>query len=834
LVDKLVVCEGSYGAGAGQDVALRGDDSAIVMDQQNRVHVFKNEPGGGAWFETSEGVSPRGAFKVAVDGDTMVIGGNPGTSPRPTFVYEWSGSKWELVATLTPTPGTGAHDTPKLGDAIGISGDTIVLGDAGGFPPGGPLGSGVVFLFTKSSGIWSTRETAIIRASDKRQADRFGAAVSINGDRIVVGAPLADAQVGKAYLFERVAGEWPLTETARLIPCDGLAGDLFGSSVAVHGNRIAIGAPRSFGHESETGAVYVFEADGSREWAHVAKLAPRDRRASRTGYRVALFGDLLAASSMGSQGSVFLFEGSGSTWREDRVFASDGAVDQQFGFSVALSRDHILIGSPGDDHRNEDAGAAYVYNRPYSSNPRPAGLVPCDARPPRPPIRPGGRGEPHLISVDGLEFDCQARGDFTLLKSLESDFEIQARFTAVGQNVRASIMTGISVREFSSEPTVSVLFLNGTLNMGSGCYTEIRLFVDNAERDPASGTGLSEIVLSISDDELVLSYTSTGMAIHLLVGDSDNFGCFLNFWIDFPGGFLNEETLLGLLGTPNGDATDDWVTKENVVLDEPDTNEAFFSAAYSYCTSNWCIRDESLSLFPDIGNQPYSLVSGCDEPYLPEVENLVMNAPQPLLDICGSSIACLIDGSVGGLADAEAFIAVNAIIQQAISPGSAQPTTSGPIRAPSLDPTTSPIATTLAPSDSPSTVPTRPPTSSTSQMPTPSPSTEQPTFFRDDSSLPTRFPVSIPSKMSKSGAMMMMKKKKAIKKRKKGIWKKPVPFPTQMSKTATMMMMKKNATKKRKKGMGKKLVTSPTHAMKKKKKNSMKQPKKETGKKHKM
>jgi hypothetical protein len=97
---------------------------------------------------------------------------------------------------------------------------------------------------------------------------------------------------------------------------------------------------------------------------------------------------------------------------------------------------------------------------------------------------------------------------------------------------------------------------------------------------------------------------------------SSIFGCFLRVQVVLPVDYLVNETLVGLLGTPNGDDSDDWVDRNGNVVEQPVNETDFvFKAAYEYCRTNWCIENESDSLFTYSGNESFESISGCSVGY---------------------------------------------------------------------------------------------------------------------------------------------------------------------------------------------------------------------------
>jgi hypothetical protein len=157
-----------------------------------------------------------------------------------------------------------------------------------------------------------------LTASDGAKGDHLGQAIAVSGDVLVTTAtfaPTGGIPTGAAYVFERdpATGAW--VERKKLMPPDGAAFDKFGTSVAVAGDTVAIGAPwADIAGVREQGAVYAFErnAGGADNWGEVAKLTDAGVGGSGDlGAALALAGDLLAVGAPNAdhlQGRVLLFE----------------------------------------------------------------------------------------------------------------------------------------------------------------------------------------------------------------------------------------------------------------------------------------------------------------------------------------------------------------------------------------------------------------------------------------------------------------------------------------------------------------------------------------------
>ena len=151
----------------------------------------------------------------------------------------------------------------------------------------------------------------------------------------------------------------------KLIASDGGIFENFGSSVAISGSTIVVGAPRdNIGSNSLQGSAYVFNRQGG-SWVEMQKLTASDGAAFDSfGFSVAVSGSTIVVGAtfdnIGGnllQGSAYVFNRQGGSWVEtQKLTASDGAANNLFGNSVAVSGATIVVSAPR-------ANIAYVYNR---------------------------------------------------------------------------------------------------------------------------------------------------------------------------------------------------------------------------------------------------------------------------------------------------------------------------------------------------------------------------------------------------------------------------------------------------------------------------------------
>jgi hypothetical protein len=237
---------------------------------------------------------------------------------------------------------------------------------------------GALLLFAgPAPGVAQTAEDALLRASNAESGDVFGWAVSIDGDRALVGArneagPLNEtARAGAVYAFERTGTGWEQQAVLRA-PNAG-RGDRFGQAVALEGDRAVVGAYLESGPSDSTpyaGAAYVFERDATGAWQHAATLRA-DNAASghRFGYTVGIEGRRVIVGAwyaLDGAGAAYVFEPDAEGhWTQSQMLqASNGEAGDRFGLSVAIDDGQALVGAIGEagpDNSSSGAGASYLF-----------------------------------------------------------------------------------------------------------------------------------------------------------------------------------------------------------------------------------------------------------------------------------------------------------------------------------------------------------------------------------------------------------------------------------------------------------------------------------------
>lgn len=351
----------------------------------------------------------RFGFSAAANADNLVVLGAPlddtangGDDSGAVYLYrinsgETDASPLSLLAKLTAHDGT-ANDF--FGWSLALSGDVLVVGAYGA-----DALTGAVYLYRVNTTAATAADVAVflgkIVAEDGSAADYFGVAVAIEHDLVAIGAHSHDIteignDSGAVYLYrvnDTTSTARPPEFIAKIFAHDGVAADLFGSSVAISpsdGNAdplVVVGAYRHVVNGTRSGAVYVYRlrpAEDSR-LQFLSKLAPADGIGREFfGYALAMGqAGLVAVGAHGSShngpnsGAAYLFTVNASSESNAAQFVAKLAPEaseagDEFGIALALGSDGLLVvGAFRDDTAHgEQAGSAYVFRLQDRSTPQ--------------------------------------------------------------------------------------------------------------------------------------------------------------------------------------------------------------------------------------------------------------------------------------------------------------------------------------------------------------------------------------------------------------------------------------------------------------------------------
>ncbi|MHC5541319.1 IPT/TIG domain-containing protein, partial [Singulisphaera rosea] len=225
-------------------------------------------------------------------------------------------------------------------------------------------------------------------ASDGDANDAFGTSIAISGNTMVVGAPRAmvgsSSNQGEAYVFTKSSTGWIQTATLTVPASYGAANTYFGISVAISGNTIVVGAyDATVGFNSAQGAAYVFSGSGT-SWTETARITASDgAEGDHFGHSVAISGGTIvvgAENNNEATGAAYVFTVSGTSWTQAaKLTASDGEPIEYFGSAVAISGSTVVVGELGSSGLN-DPEAVYVFTASGSTWTQAAKLTAKDGK----------------------------------------------------------------------------------------------------------------------------------------------------------------------------------------------------------------------------------------------------------------------------------------------------------------------------------------------------------------------------------------------------------------------------------------------------------------------
>ncbi|MEM7244699.1 MAG: FG-GAP repeat protein [Acidobacteriota bacterium] len=368
------------------DRPLHADARALLRLALSALLVFTASSASGLTHELGSEplVGPTGSADRDADGiedtaDNCPDHPNPG---QDDLDRDGTGDACDLCPTVSWAPTArlesgSLRTTTRFGQSVAVADDVLVVG-ANGETDADP---GTTWVHHRDAGgpdAWGP--VVELTASDSPTRDLFGRSVAVSGDVIAVGAANDDelgSGAGSVYLYHRDEGgpdAWG--EVSEIVASDGESGDAFGSSLALSGDVLVVGA---FSHDipsDNAGAAWVFHRSegGPDSWGFVSKLAPPGREAEdRFGGDVAISGDVIVVGANGDDdrgslaGAAYVFHrntGGPDAWGfVTKLTASDGEEGDSFGAHVTASDDLIVVGASLDDDLGRDSGSAYVFQR---------------------------------------------------------------------------------------------------------------------------------------------------------------------------------------------------------------------------------------------------------------------------------------------------------------------------------------------------------------------------------------------------------------------------------------------------------------------------------------
>jgi hypothetical protein len=270
--------------------------------------------------------------------------------------YAWCVSTSGVCSAVQKLEAPDATATNHFGISVSVDGTTLAVGRSDT-----TSGGSVQFVERQADGNWLL-DAKVTAGTYAVAGSGFGSAVSLSGNRLVVGAYVENTSTGAAYLFERPApgGTWTQVPLRWAGPSTG--GE-FGWSVAQSGDRVIVGAMGDSSAVFDAGAAYVFERNQDGTWPATGTrlVAPDATTYASFGEGVAMSGDRVIVGGGGNPHGayVFLRQSAGVWTLEQKLLPSDGALTDAFGASVAIEGDRALVGA-------YSSSSVYVFERQAS------------------------------------------------------------------------------------------------------------------------------------------------------------------------------------------------------------------------------------------------------------------------------------------------------------------------------------------------------------------------------------------------------------------------------------------------------------------------------------
>lgn len=374
----------SQAIGFGSAVAIAGDQVLVgrpgmvlgfpmPASQIGAVYIYSRDAGG-RWVEsstvTADGISIEDGFgsAIAIEGNLLAVGA-PGTAEKRGAVYLFERERaggWAQRAKLTAGSGSAGD---LLGRTLAIKGNVLLAGS-----PGYAESQGRVIVFRRGAdGSWSEQGSLV--GSAAHQKERFGAALALDHDRILIGAPgqvFGDSSIaGRAVLFRR-SGEGWAKET--VLTAEGGKVRGLGAGLLLDGSDLYLSAP---GSDSLSGAVFQFRSSDGKKWNQTARIsaATPEYPAFFGGALVREGQDLLIGAPFADHGigAVHVFRRDGSKWKEAQKLTIPGVgPSTQFGAALAAVKGLAAAGAPQADYFE---GSVQLYQKDGSGRWRSTGMA---------------------------------------------------------------------------------------------------------------------------------------------------------------------------------------------------------------------------------------------------------------------------------------------------------------------------------------------------------------------------------------------------------------------------------------------------------------------------
>ncbi|MCX6252219.1 MAG: T9SS type A sorting domain-containing protein [Bacteroidetes bacterium] len=378
--------QGSKLVGTGDDAAsFQGSAVAISSDGNTAVvgGLYDNSMGAvwvftrnaGIWGQQGTklvGTGSAGDFvyqgysvAISADGNTLIEGGwRDNTDTGAVWIFARNAGVWSQQG--SKLVGSGAVGNQILqGTSVAISSDGNIALVGGS----GDSGTGAIWVFTRTGGIWTQQGSKLVGTGSVGQANQgTSLAISADGNTFVTGGMIDNGYLGAAWVYTRNGNDW-VQQGAKLVGSDNIDASEQGSSVAISsdGNTVVIGGQGDFMNE---GAAWVFTRNNGTWSQQGAKIYTESSTSPiLVGKSVAITPDgntvlISGPGHNGSEGIVWVCTRINGTWTPQisTLYGSGTVGAARQGWSIAISSEATVI--EGGPYDNGAEGASWIFHNP--------------------------------------------------------------------------------------------------------------------------------------------------------------------------------------------------------------------------------------------------------------------------------------------------------------------------------------------------------------------------------------------------------------------------------------------------------------------------------------
>lgn len=289
-----------------------------------------------------------------------------GEKSGSAYVYHFDESDWIFHSKLVPDDGAPFD---RFGYSVDIYDDVIVIGSVYDDDMGEDSGS--VYVYRLVNNQWNLESKLL--SDSQEEGDFFGVTISIDSNLVAVGSVYDDVMglnSGSVSLFSYNNGIW--SEIEKIVAFDGMDYDFFGNALDLNNGKLVVGSFHDNNSYQNSGSVYLYEINQDNVSALINKITAFDEGINDNfGQSVAIYGNYFAVGSLNddnglNSGAVYIYD-IDDEFNEIKYIPDDGSQYDEFGGSIALYENTILVGSQYSD---DSIGSAYLTNIegcPYSN-----------------------------------------------------------------------------------------------------------------------------------------------------------------------------------------------------------------------------------------------------------------------------------------------------------------------------------------------------------------------------------------------------------------------------------------------------------------------------------